>query len=176
MKEKTLYLHRQYVEEVDALIRSLEVLDRPLLHRKPKNGGWSAMQVLYHLVLVEEHSIAYLRKKLSFKPELPKSGIGAAFRSLLLNISLQLPGLKFKAPKAAASDRIPEQGDLAEIQERWLKTCADWRDFLEQMPDLLPEKALYRHPRAGMLNLDQTIRFLQGHFRRHRRQIMRSLK
>lgn len=174
MKEETRSLYRKYIAEVGDLIRSLEALEPQKLNRKSADNSWSILQVLYHIVLVEENSIAYLRKKLSFNPELKNSGIGAEIRSRLLGITLISP-FKFKAPKSASPDKIPENGTLQDVAQRWEKVSADWTDLLEKMSDDLPMKALYRHPRSGLLNLTQTIRFLQGHFRRHRRQIQRYL-
>lgn len=173
-KNKILSANARYTAQVEDLFRELESRPHGLLNRKPADNGWSALQVIFHLILVDENSLAYVRKKLSFNPVLKKAGIGASLRSILLLVTLYSP-IKFKAPKAASSELIPETGDFEEAKARWRKIRSEWTDFFAQMPADLAEKAAYRHPRAGRLNWLQMLRFLSAHFERHRRQIRRAL-
>ncbi|MDO8366286.1 MAG: DinB family protein [Saprospiraceae bacterium] len=174
MKEKILAANARYSAKVDALLSQLASFDNERLNRKSPDGGWSAIQTLHHLMLVEENSLAYLRKKLSFNPPLEKAGPWAWWRSLLLRISLQSP-IKFKAPKSAGTERIPETDTLEVVLTRWQKIRAEWLDFFEKMPADLLDKAAYKHPRAGRLSWIQMLDFFAIHFDRHRRQVQRAI-
>lgn len=174
MKEKILAANKRYTNQVDALLNELAPLGDDLLNRTPADGGWSAMQTLHHLILVEENSLAYIHKKLSFNPELPKSGLGAWFKMWLLRITLRSP-IKFKAPKSASAERIPEYATFADTRAQWHKIRAEWTAFFENMPIELEDKAVYRHPRVGLINWLQMLDFIQAHFERHRLQVRRAV-
>jgi len=173
MKDRIIRANARYSARVDAFLNELAESGDERLNRKPANGGWSAIQVVHHLILVEVNSLAYVRKKLSFNPELKRSGLGASLRMLLLRLSLLSP-IKFKAPKSAGNESIPDEATLESSRQAWAGIRADWSDFFAQMPADLADKAAYRHPRAGRLDWLQMIEFLQAHFERHRRQALKA--
>ncbi len=174
MKEKILAANARYTSQVESLLAELAPICDERLNRKPPDGGWSAMQTLHHLILVEENSLAYIRKKLSFNPKLEKSGLGAWSRMILLRITLLSP-LKFKAPKSSGVENIPETGNLADASSRWLAARKELKEFFEAMPPELIDKAVYRHPYIGLINWLQMLDFLNLHFKRHREQIRRAI-
>ncbi|MFN0176850.1 MAG: DinB family protein [Saprospiraceae bacterium] len=174
MKDKILAANARFSDQVEALLNELSTLDHERLNRKPANGGWSAIQTMHHLILVEENSMAYIRKKLSFNPQLEKAGLGSWWRSLLLNVTLRIP-IKFKAPKSAGIELIPETDTLKAVNIRWQKIRNEWQAFFENMPDELNEKAAYKHPRAGRLSWLQMLYFFASHFKRHRGQVRRAV-
>jgi hypothetical protein len=174
MKEKIRAAHARYDAQVHALLQEFSPLSDDLLNRKPADGGWSAIQTLHHLILVEENSLAYLRKKLSFNPVLEKPGLGSWARSILLGITLRSP-LKFKAPKAAGNERLPEYATFPETMAQWQKIRTEWLEFFENMPAELLDKAVYNHPRAGRLSWLQMLDFIHTHFERHCDQARRAI-
>lgn len=174
MKKKIQVANARYSAKVEDLLNHLALLDDDLLNKKPANGGWSAMQTLHHLILVEENSLAYIHKKLSFHPNLEKAGIQSLFRSILLQITLRSP-FKFKAPKAAAAERIPDFALFADTRARWEQIRLEWTIFFDNMPVDLSEKAVYNHPIAGRLSWIHMLDFMQTHFERHRGQVLRAV-
>lgn len=174
MKKKIQATNARYSAKVEDLLNQLAPLGDDLLNKKPADGGWSAIQTLHHLILVEENSMAYIHKKLSFHPKLEKAGIRSMLQSFLLQISLWSP-FKFKAPKAAAAERIPDSALLADTRARWERIRHEWTVFLENMPVDLSEKAVYNHPIAGRLSWIQMINFMRAHFERHRGQVLRAV-
>ncbi|HAD14855.1 MAG TPA: hypothetical protein DCF33_20700 [Saprospirales bacterium] len=174
MKESIIRANEAYSKEVADLLKELSGCSDLHLNRKPSDQGWSAIQTIHHLILVEENAMAYLRKKLSFDPELKPPGWLAGLKMLLLKTTLALP-IKFKAPKSAGSDKIPETDTLESVKSRWMKTRSDWTFFFESMPENLLNKAVYRHPIIGLISWLQTISFLSTHFNRHKRQIKRAI-
>lgn len=173
MKAEIISANRAYTAKVNALLDDLRQYPEDLLNKIPVDQGWSAIQTMHHLILVEEQSMAYLRKKLSYKPDLKTAGWLAAVKMLLLKISLISP-IKFKAPRAA-SDLIPASDSLEAVKSRWLKIRQEWETFFTEMPDAWIDKAVYRHPRIGLINWIQTIDFLSSHFERHKGQIKRAI-
>ena len=70
--------------DLDSLIKELQKYDDEILNRKPENS-WSVLQVLHHLMLAEQGSLKYVKKKLSYNPELKKVNWQTKIRTLMLN-------------------------------------------------------------------------------------------
>ncbi len=174
MKPAILQKYQRYEAQVQALFADLAAYPEEQLNRQPANGGWSAIQTLHHLLLVEELSLAYVRKKLSFNPTMEKVGPGTYWRSLWLSAWLRSP-LKRKAPDYVGDANLPAFATLDSTRDRWERVRHEWRQFLNELPDELLDKQVYKQPFAGRLGWLQTIGFFEGHFQRHRKQVQRAL-
>ncbi|HLP95707.1 MAG TPA: DinB family protein [Saprospiraceae bacterium] len=174
MRDKILLANEQYSRQVEALLQEMGRIPSERLNQKPAGNGWSAIQTMHHLILVEAQSLAYLHKKLSFNPDLPKAGWAAGLKMIFLKWTLASP-IKFKAPKSVGNDKLPEQDTLENVSAKWQQVRQSWTDLLTQMPDNLLDKAVYRHPRIGLINWLQTIDFIASHFKRHKAQILRAI-
>jgi hypothetical protein len=174
MKDKIKAFYAQYDAEVEKLMSELASYNDAQLNQKPADGGWSALQTMHHLILVEENSLAYVRKKMSFNPQFEKPGPRAWFRNVLLLVSMWSP-IKFKAPKSAGAELIPSTSSLAETRDKWHTIRQEWKLFFENIPAELSEKAVYKHPRAGRISWLQMVRFFRAHFKRHRLQALRAV-
>lgn len=174
MKSKILKRNAIYQEQVEALLNELAQTDDTVLNMSALDGGWSAIQVAHHLILTEELSLQYVKKKLSFNPKLEKAGPDSWVRLQVLKLYLGAP-FKFKAPDAVGDQSLPGFTSLADTRARWLKIRQDWADFLEQLPTELLDKAVYRHPFAGRFGWPGMLIFFRHHFNRHRKQIHRTL-
>lgn len=155
------------------LTERLKGLDSEVLNRRPSSGGWSPAQVLAHVIEAESRSLAYLRKKTRQPDAIPKSGWVESCKSALLNLIMR-SRIKVSAPPGAGE--VPESAELSELQSRWDEVRSNWRGFVAEFPEELAERAVYRHPVMGRLSLEQTLRFLAEHLRRHTRQIDRVLR
>ncbi|MBK8193741.1 MAG: DinB family protein [Lewinellaceae bacterium] len=176
MKKSALIARNQrYAQQVNTLLADMEKYTGEMLNRKPADGGWSAIQTMHHLILTEELSLAYVKKKMSFNPEFGKTGPGALWRGFLLWAYLSTP-FKFKAPKTVSDESLPASATLAETRRRWQDARDAWSDFFEQMPEETAALAVYRHPRAGRLGWTQMMSFFETHLGRHEKQIRRALK
>ncbi len=174
MKEKIRTANARYTQQVEALLAELAPLGDTLLNRKPEKGGWSAMQTLHHLILVEENAMAYIRKKMSFNPQFEKAGFTAWLRSFFLRITLRSP-FKFKAPKSASAERIPDIAGFEETQAQWQKIRLEWTDFFDKMPIELADRLTFNHPRAGRIGWLHLLDFFSTHFERHRTQVRKAV-
>ncbi|MCC6282157.1 MAG: DinB family protein [Saprospiraceae bacterium] len=174
MKPSIIARNKRYTHQVQTLLQDLGAYTDDKLNQKPADGGWSAIQIMHHLILSEEYSMNYIRKKMGFGSDFAPNNWSARFRSFLLWASLTSP-IKFKSPPAIGRENLPEFATLAETQLRWEQARKAWEDFFEQMPAELSEKLVYKHPRAGKITFMQMLWFFETHFQRHRKQIYRSI-
>ncbi len=161
-------------DELDQLLKSLGDHSHETLNKPPKDGAWSAMQILHHIKLAEYYSYKYCEKKLSFTPQLNKVGWQENLRGKLVKWYLQLP-LKAQAPTNMSGSALPPESKLVDIEAEWKKQRKNLQQFLEELPDKYIDKAVYKHPFGGRLSFAGMLDFYQAHFRRHQRQIWRSI-
>ncbi|MEO8589884.1 MAG: DinB family protein [Flavobacteriales bacterium] len=159
--------------EVDrtALIAHLDTLPENSLTTAPGPGAWTVAQVITHLAIAEESSLSYLRKKHDGGRHKPAT-FSSHWRLPLLNLALSLP-LKYKAPAVVAN--VPATS-YAEAKARWGAVRLDMRSTYGTLPEAHIGHDLFKHPTVGRFNLLQGLRFMQQHVRRHREQILRTLR
>lgn len=143
------------------------------LNKTPPQGGWSPAEVLKHILDVESATLTYCVNKLQ------KHGTGlkaAGFRerrnALLLRLALWSP-LRFRAPSALPEVKGPYNAET--LLGQWAELRKRYQAFVAAFPPELRQAGLFRHPRAGMLTLDQTLAFLRAHLNRHSKQLKRAL-
>jgi hypothetical protein len=161
-------------KELEELLKELEPFDEETLNHQNHDGQWSVHQVMHHLMRSEALSRKYLEKKMSFQPQLKTAGFPSAVRRMVLNFYLNTP-FKFKAPKMVGTQQLPEHSILKDVAENWKNERTALENFLNTLPEDIIRKTVYRHPVAGRLSLDGMLDFFQQHFRRHRKQIRRTL-
>lgn len=173
MKKKLTEADQAYSHQIEALMHETSGYTDDVLNRKPADGGWSAIQVMHHLILSEEMSLRYVHKKMSFDSHYPKTGIREAWRYFLLWAFLNLP-FKWKAPERIGGNPevLPAFATHAETFEKWRKIRNEWSSFFEKMPDDLAGRTVYKHPRVGKIGWKHMIGFFKEHLGRHRKQIM----
>ncbi|HEX8351171.1 MAG TPA: DinB family protein [Hymenobacter sp.] len=142
-------------------------------HERPSPAQWSAAQVVQHLVVAETGIEQYLEKKVLQAEGLEHAGLGASLRSGLLRVLLRLPFLRFKAPKRLAALMPTDTPPLPELQTEWESGRRRLERLLNEFPSKLLTRAIFRHPRSGMLNIYQTLDFMLDHVLHHQRQIER---
>ncbi|MBK9337326.1 MAG: DinB family protein [Lewinellaceae bacterium] len=175
MKKKILEQNAAYHHQVEALLNALASTSDAVLNQKPADGGWSAIQVLHHLIVSEELSLRYVQKKLGFEPTLEKAGLAEWLRARTLWFYLNIP-IKFKAPPMVGREHLPDFATLADTKARWMDIRQKWAAYIGQMPSDMAEKAVYRHPLAGRLSWSGMLTFFRCHFERHLKQIRRTLR
>jgi len=138
---------------------------------KPASGGWSVGQVITHMALVEEGSLAYLRKKYGGGRHSPV-GVSSVARLLLLNGALASP-IKFKAP--ATVNKVPFL-IYAEAVAKWELIRGDMIGTYARIKDEHIGHDLFKHPSLGRFDLVQALSFIHAHHKRHLGQIDRILR
>ncbi len=152
----------------DALLGSLTIESGERLAFRREGKGWCALDVVQHLVLVEEGVVGYARKKLQAAPQ-PVSLRDRAKLALLVLI-LRSP-IRFRAPVPQV---IPKETfPLEVISVRWEEVRKDLREILGSLPAERRKTLLFRHPICGALDPAGTLDFLEEHAKHHDAQIRR---
>ena len=154
------------------LIRRLATLDDSVLHYRPQNLKWSIVQIIFHLNHSENSSVKYITKKSQGGTSVPKSNLITSVRSSLLSTALQY--LKWKKP--AVLPDPPENLDTNEMMKSWDETRVHLKQLLEQLPEDMLDREIFRHPVAGRMNMHHALTFMQEHFDHHLKQIEERIK
>ena len=157
--------------ETEMLYRMADGLSEEDLH--DHSYGWSIIQVFSHLNMAESGSVRYMKKKMQAGDEIPQISFLGKFRFLLTKGLLQ-SSLRWKAPKVVSQPK----GDLSlkEMQETWAETRKATKQYVETYPEHLLNKAVYKHPFAGRMDLAGAIGSFIYHQRHHMHQIRRIRK
>ncbi|SMC00434.1 hypothetical protein SAMN00120144_3247 [Hymenobacter roseosalivarius DSM 11622] len=139
----------------------------------PGPGQWSAAQVVHHLLVAETGINQYIDKKLAQTEDLEDAGVGAFLRSGLLRVLLRLPFLRFAAP-SKLKELTPDQAPpLPVLRAEWESVRRRLERTLNEYPSKLLNRAIFKHPRSGMLTIYQTLDFMVDHVLHHQRQVSR---
>ena len=166
-------LYHEIETQRKQLLLSLRPLSHERLNSHPE-GKWSINQIIAHLITAERLSVNYLNKKMQGINEAKDSGLVEELKMILLIVSQRLP-LKFKAPKVVVDQTVKET-DIHNLIREWDKVRAALKNILEGMEDHHVKRKIYRHVVAGMLNIQQALKFLYEHVRHHTPQVKYLLK
>ncbi|HYN40555.1 MAG TPA: DinB family protein [Thermoanaerobaculia bacterium] len=152
----------------DALLGSLAIESAERLAFRPEGKGWCALDVVQHLVLVEEGVVGYARKKLQAPPQ-PVSLLDRAKLALL--VVLMRSPIRVRAPLKLV---IPDEAlPLDVLSTRWEKVRVDLRELLVSLPEERRKALLFRHPVSGPLDPAGTLDFVEAHAKHHDAQFRR---
>ena len=173
MNTKLQLLFDSLERERETLTATLKNLSPEKQQRAPE-GKWSIQQILAHLIAAEKLSVMYLHKKMLGIKEAEDTGVLEEIKMVLLQISQRLP-LRFKAPRAVV-ENTPAYATFEELTVDWDKTRAELKTLLEKFDDRQIRKKIYKHIRAGRLNIQHALLFFREHIIHHTPQINRLLK
>lgn len=114
-----------------------------------------------------------MSKKILGIREAGNTGIAEEIKMVLLSLSQRLP-FKFKAPKTVV-ENTPSYTEVRQLAADWEKERDELRKLLETFNDTQIKKKIYRHIRAGMLNIQHALIFFREHSLHHWPQIRRLL-
>ena len=152
------------------LLAELEKRDDKELNFHPGKDKWSVIQVMHHLIIIEQLSIGYINKKLTYKTNINKSGFGSAIRVFVLTLILKMP-FRFKAPKIVSE--VPDNSDLNETKNQWDQVRKEMQELFDNLPEDFLNKNIFKHALAGKMNIYQMLSFMEEHFKHHVKQIDR---
>ncbi len=157
----------------EKLIKQLNAIDDNTLNKKPAAEAWSAAQVVHHLLLAEEGTVAYLKTKGQDFSKSKKAGLKEQWRYLVLYFAFLFP-FKFKSPKMI----VPSEDFISvkEMNSKWGDTRKAMKEIWMSIPEDKLDNDLFKHPRAGKLSLQQMLDFFDMHYSKHEKQIQRTLK
>ncbi len=149
---------------------SVQHLTEDQLNKPAAPGKWSISEILSHVVSGERMSLQYIQKKIQGAAQTKDTGLVEELKMIVLKVSQRLPGLKFKVPRSMA-EHTTVFNNLSAISQEWEQVRNEFRLLLEKMPDEYLNKKIYRHPRAGYLNVKHALMFFREHLIHHTPQI-----
>ena len=131
---------------------------------------------MQHIALVERASVDYLLFKFGQDEPVPPQSFSTRSKGKLVIAGLLSP-LKFKAPKSVdvSNQDLLDAPTLSDVGRQLHSAREDLKQLVEQAPASWREGAVYRHPTAGRMSLDDLMLMLLVHHDRHERQIQRGL-
>ena len=169
--KRTNKLMLKYIELANLkgkILENAKKLSQEELNKKPSENEWSISQVVTHIINSETGVNKYINNKLKTPNKLPRTGIKNFFASKLLNNKLKSEQ-KLKIPKVLSQ---PNNGiSFDELKENWDKSRLYLINTVENFPKDKMNKAIFKHPVAGKLSINQTLSFMINHLKHHVPQI-----
>jgi hypothetical protein len=145
-----------------ALLRELNAMTPGRLVFHPAPGSWSALDLVEHLVVVEE---AVLR---GIPDRPPTRSLADSARAAVVLPLLYLSfarGVRLRAPTPAI---LPVGGSsLAQLEARWTRARANLRAVLQLMGPEDLSRPFLRHPVIGWLTTLEGLGFIERHVAHH---------
>lgn len=153
--------------------KELSGLTQELHNKKPNENSWSMLETIFHISEAEVFSVQYIQKKSLDVSKLKQTNLNTSYRFFLLMLALKLP-VKYKVPKVISNPQGPF--DTEQLLDKWRKNHSELESFIKHRAKELDGLEVFKHPRAGMLNLNQMLKFMILHAERHLKQIKRIKK
>lgn len=162
----------QLESERKQLFTELKKYSDDVINKKPSPEKWSVAEVIVHLITAEEMSLKYLMKKAQDTSKAQPEGIKNRWRWWMVQIVFAFD-IKFKSPEIVE----PKSGyqSLANLEIHWTKIRLQTFDVLSKLSDTELNKELWKHAIAGKMNLHHMVQFFGIHYKRHKKQIERTL-
>ena len=164
-------------QDLNRLLETLREYTDEELNRSPGPGRWSALQVLQHLMLVENLSLKSVERRLGRRQadEINGTNLLTGGRRIVLGWILSLP-FGWKAPEVVAGESFSDQTTFWAVAREYRQIRISLRELVRTVPEEFYHKQLYKHPIVGKMGLSGMLHFFDRHFTRHRRQILRALR
>ena len=155
-------------EKRGALLDEMGALDPAKLVAKPLPGKWSMIEIIEHLVLAERAVLQGLAEP---------SRLNERERRLKHRFSygLVMLVLKFGIPVQVPSPAMVPQGDrsLGQLRRLWDENQEWLRTYIVRLDRRGLRRAVFEHPIAGPLSVEQALHMGHVHLDTHIRQIRR---
>lgn len=155
------------------LFRQLQGWTPEQLGFRPSPGGWSALDLLDHLILTETAVLDTIRHNLSLSIKVKFSD---RFRNGLLLLFMALP-VRLRVPHSV-QHILPgdTQFDLLALRRRWTDDRKILSGFLCDLNSDALKSGVFRHPAGGWATPFGALLFLHSHFFHHMYQLRRLRK
>ena len=154
-------------KDLEVLFKKLSVYTNEDLNKKINKDKWSIGENLYHLWLTEFITIRYIKKKTSYPDSLVNVSFVSKFKMKLLEL-IFFTGIKMKAPEITY-DSMPKNIEIKKLRETWTKSRKSFEVLVNSLDESILEKGILRHPTAGRININMTLKFIKMHFHHHRK-------
>lgn len=148
----------------------LDVIPDDLFQTTPPGGGWSFAEVYSHILSATLGSSIALEKCAS--GTCPPTDDGPTFLGRLMMFTGSFPPVKVKVPAAVAAKMPVNKLSKEEVKNLLIKCRKRIDDTVSLVKDASPDSR-YKHPRLGMLNAKQWLKFIRIHLQHHLKQLWR---
>jgi uncharacterized damage-inducible protein DinB len=167
MREKERKLLARVESRRREMIAEADRLTAEQLTFRPAPNAWSALDVLEHLVKVEEAIVSRVRSRE------PRRLVEAARAKAALGIMRVLFVARGRI-KVPVQGVLPLGGvTLSDLVSRWEAAQAALKERLESFGPQDWSRPMMRHPLIGLLTPSEGLTFIHSHMGHHRRQIAR---
>ena len=161
------YSFKTINKDLEDLFEKLSLYTEKNLNKKIYKNKWSIAENLYHLWLTEFITIKYIKKKTSYPDSLVNVSFVSKFKMKLLEL-IFFSGLKMKAPKITY-DSMPKNIEIKKLRKTWIKSRKSFEVLVNALDESILEKGILRHPTAGRIDINMTLKFIKMHFHHHRK-------
>ncbi len=168
MRSSAKFLRKLETQKCDVL-SEVARLSSTQLRFRPQPGDWSALDVLDHLVKVEESLLRTVRRHLP-------DGVAISARDrvgALLITSVMLSPMRVKVPASASMVLPAATMDLPAIVASWSSVRDQMANLLESLQPAQFRMGVFQHPVSGWMTMTDTLRFISAHLQHHRYQLNR---
>lgn len=149
-------------------MKKSEKYSEELIHFQADGKEWSLQQVLHHISQIQDSVEEVIAKILTKQETLRDTTLKNWFRYFILKLALA-SNKKFEVPKMLPA---PENNmTLDEVRQEWNESYVRFDALLKNFPKKLEDKLIFRHPRIGWININQTLGFMLDHMKHHQKQI-----
>jgi hypothetical protein len=156
----------KFTQKRNHFLSHLQQLKFDQLNHPLTTGGWTLLQHMYHLFLIDKKANEYFKHKLENYRDLPDTTFSTKFREWMLITALKMP-FKYKAPTLAAN--LPKIIDLEHITKQWKETDMSFINFVNSIQNENIYLAWFKHPSAGRISLLGYVKFIEAHFDHHKK-------
>jgi hypothetical protein len=159
---------RRLEEQKSAVLAEVGAWPAELREWRPADGGWSALEVLDHLVRTEAGICALVAGRLADPQRLTvRDRVGFVFVERVFRSRLRV-----KVPESVKEIIVPGEGlELEGIAVRWDAARVDLARVTREAEGC--RGGVFRHPVSGWMSFEHVLRFLSVHMVHHEYQLER---
>ena len=154
----------------DVLLQKLDSLSTETLNFKAGPDKWSVVEVVEHLVIVEEDLLLQVSRSTTDSPLDHKLKSREKYNTVIKVMERDIP-VDVPDKRAEPQGRLT----LDELLSRWVSIRKKLRGVLAEIHLAKKDHLIYQHPFAGPLDISETLHFFDVHFDNHMRHIERIL-
>lgn len=163
-------------EGLDRLEEALQKFDDKSLSTPPKPDGWSAKQLVKHLMISDDLAVKATLAYHSKQRPTPRGGLPSILRSRILQFFLWSK-IKVRSPQPVrVDDPSHNLESIDQMFAQWREKRKHHRKLLESLPHSDLGKLYFKHPIIGLLTVSQMLLFLIRHQHRHTFQAVRAAR
>ena len=150
------------------LLDEVERLEPERLTAKPLPGKWSILEIVEHLVVGDREVLQGLPKPSALVDRRRRLRDRVGYRMVMFVLTCHIPA-KVPSPRY-----LPRgQSSLPDLRRDWDEMQQWLRSYVEPLDRGDPAKAVFGHPIAGPMTMQQVLDMGKLHLATHTRQIRR---